>query len=347
MRLTRRIAAHLLLLTMLLVASSAFCERMYKWVDENGQVHYSNQLPPEAAQRKREVINDQGRTLKVYQAPLTPEEKIEAKRLAELEARKKELAEKRANHDRSLLATYASKKDMYPVRDAKIAAIESQIIVTNSRISSMQNRLLELTGEAAKYERSGKQPPASLLSRISNLRKQIERNKEFVEDKKREIEDINLQFESDIRRYSELTSGTPEAEAGKMQLSALEVAMKNPDLKLDRHDRTLLATYATEEDLEFARDQEIRNINASISDSSNLLDTMENQLSEVSENASEYQNRNEIPPDSLLSKMRQLIKEIDSTQALLDKKRKEKQDIVERFSNDINRYRKLTAGKQP
>ncbi len=347
MRFTRHIASHLLLLTALLAASSVYGERMYKWVDENGQVHYSNQLPPETTQLKREVINDQGRTLKVYQAPLTPEEKIEEKRLAELEAKKKELAEKRANHDRSLLATYSSKKDMYPVRDAKISAIESLIKVTSSRIGAMQNRLLELTEEAANYERSGKQLPASLLSRISNLRKQIKRNEEFVEDKKREIEDIRLQFESDIRRYTELTSGKPEAEAGKKQLSALQVAMKDPDLKLDRHDRTLLATYATEEDLVFARDQEVRNINASINDSSNLLDSMQIQLSELSDNASEYQDRNDIPPDSLLSKMRQLIKDIDSSQTLLEKKRKEKKFIVERFTNDINRYRELTASKQP
>jgi chromosome segregation ATPase len=336
-------ASHLLLLPALLVASSAFGERMYKWVDEDGQVHYSNQLPPEATQRKREVINDQGRTVKVYQAPLTPEEKIEEKQLAEVELRKKELAQKRANHDRSLLATYSSKKDMYPARDAKISAVESLIKLTNSRIIAMKNRLLELTEEAADYERSGKQLPASLLSQISNLRKQIERNKEFVEDKKREIEDIRLQFEGDIKRYDELTSEKPDEKAGKKQLSALEIAMKNPDLKLDRHDRTLLATYTTEEDLIFARDQEIGNINTSISDSSNLLDTMQNQLSELSDNASEYQDRNEIPPDSLLSKMKQLINEIDSTQTMLVQKRKEKLVIVEKFTNDINRYHKLIA----
>ena len=347
MRLARHMASHLLLLTALLTASSVFGERMYKWVDENGQVHYSNQLPPEATQRKREVINDQGRTLKVYRAPLTPEEKVEEARLAELEARKKELAEKRANHDRSLLVTYSSKEDMYPVRDAKISAIESLIQVTDSRISSMQSRLLELTEEAAGYERSGKQLPASLLSRISILRKQIERNQDFAKDKKREIEDIRLQFESDVRRYIELTSKKPDAAAGTKRLTALEVAMKNPDVKLDRHDRTLLATYASEEDLVFARDQEIKNINASISDTSNLLDTMQTQLSELSDNASEYQDRNEIPPDALLNKMRELIKEIDSTQTLLEKKRKEKQGIVEKFTNDINRYRKLIASNQP
>jgi hypothetical protein len=347
MRLSNHITSHLLLLTALLTSCSAFGERMYKWVDENGQVHYSNQLPPEATQRKREVINDQGRTVKVYRAPLTPEEKAEEERLAELEARKKELAEKRANHDRSLLASYSSKEDMYPVRDAKISSIESLIKVTNSRVSSMQKRLVDLTEEAAGYERSGKQLPASLLSGISNLRKQIKRNEEFAEDKKREIEDIRLQFDSDIRRYIELTTGNPESAPRTKQLSALEVAMKNPDLKLDRYDRTLLATYATEEDLIFARDQEIKQINESISDSSNLLDTMQIQLSELSNNASEYQDRNEIPPDELLNKMRGLIKEIDSTQTILDKKRQEKQVIVEKFTNDINRYRKLIASNQP
>ena len=346
MKTTRQTTCNLLLLTALLSTSNAFGERMYKWIDAYGQVHYSNQLPPEASQRKREVINEQGRPLKVYPAPLTPEEKAEAERQAEAEARKKELAEKRAIHDRSLLATYSSKNDMYRARDAKISSIESLIQLTNSRTSAMQNRQLELTQEAANYERSGKRLPASLLSQISNLRNHIDRNKEFVEDKKREIEDIRLQFESDISRYIELTTANPDAKPRKKQLSALEAAMKNPNIKLDRHDRTLLATYASEEDLIFARDQEIKNINTGISDTSGLLDTLQTQLTVLSDNVSEYQDRNEIPPELLLQQMKQLIGEIDSTQALLKKKRKEKQTVDERFTTDIDRYRTLITNNQ-
>jgi chromosome segregation ATPase len=347
MEILRHITINILLLAALLDTSIAFGERMYKWVDANGQVHYSNQLPPDAAQREREVINEQGRTLKVYQAPLSPEEKVEAKRLAELDARKKELAEKRANHDRSLLATYSNIKDMYKARDGKISAIESLIQLTNSRISSTQIRQQRLTEEAANYERSGKQLPASLLSQISNLRNQVERNKEFVDDKKREIEDIRLQYDSDIRRYTELTTENPVANTRKKQLSALETAMKNPNIKLDRHDRTLLATYASEEDLIFARDQEIKNINSSISDTSNLLDSQQTQLTVLSDNISEYQDINEIPPDSLLQQMKKLIGEINTTQALLEEKRKEKRGVNERYTTDINRYRKLIAKNQP
>lgn len=341
MRIAHHIASLFLFLTALLAASSAFSERMYKWVDESGQVHYSNQLPPEAAKQKREVLDTQGRTVKVYRAPLTPEEKIEEKNLAELELKKKELAQKCANHDRSLLATYSSEKDMYVARDARISMIKSLIDSTNTHIGIMENRLQELSEEAADNERSGRQLPASLMSRMSTLRKQIERNNEFVTDKKQEIDDITLQFDNDIRRYTELTSGKTHAESEKDSLSALDVAMKNPNIKLNRHDRTLLLTYAKEEDLIFARDQEVRNINKSIGDSSALLDAMETQLSELSNNASEYQNRGDIPPTLVLDKMKRLIDEIDSTQGLLEDKRKEKQSIVDRYTYDLKRYREL------
>jgi chromosome segregation ATPase len=347
MKTGRHITCHLLLLAALFAAGSAFGERMYKWIDANGQVHYGNQLPPEAVLQKREVLDKQGRTLKVYEAPPTPEEKAEAKQLAELEAKKKELAEKRAIRDRSLLATYSSKKDMYTARDGKIATIESIIQLTNSRISSMQKRVDQLTEEAAGYERSGRKLPASLVSQISNLHDHIERNKEFVKDKKQEIEDTRLQFDSDIRRYTDLTSEKRDAKAGQKSLSPLEAAMKNPNIKLNRHDRTLLATYASKDDLLFARDQEIRTINASISDTSKLLDTMQTQLSELSDNASEYQNRNEIPPDPLLQRMKQLISEIESTQTVLEAKRKEKRNIEERYTSDINRYHELITGNRP
>ena len=245
---------YLLVLPALLTATTALAERMYKWVDENGQVHYTNQLPPEASKQERRVINDQGRTLKVYRAPRTAEEKAEDKRLAELEARKEKLREQRRIHDRSLLATYSSQEDMLLARDGKLSSIESLIQLTDSRITSMQERLLLLSDEAAEYERSGKQLPASLQQQIRNLREQISKNKEFSTDKQLEMEDIRQQFDSDIKRFNELTSEASSETTRNKQLAALERIKKNPEIKLDRHDRTLLSSYATEEDLLFLID---------------------------------------------------------------------------------------------
>jgi len=333
----------LLLLPAFLLCGNAVAERLYKWVDADGQVHYSNRLPPEAVMGERSVINERGRTLQVLSAPPTPEERAEQKRLEELEKKRAELAEKRAIHDRSLLASYTNTDDMYSAMEGRVSAVDSLIKLTNSRIGSMQKNLLELTEEAASYERSGKPLPERLQHQITNLRKQLDHNKAFVQDKELEIEDIRQQFEADIRRFNELTSGKPDSDASRKQLSALEAAEANPNIKLDRHDRTLLATYASEEDLVFARDQEVSVLNTEISDTGRQLDTQQMHLTELSDNIDEYQSRNEIPPEDLVDRMKELIREISETQAVLEQKRGRKQELDEKFSRDITRFRQLTA----
>ena len=155
---------YFIFLPALLIASTAVAERTFKWTDSEGQVHYGNRVPPEYAKAERRVINEQGRTVKVYEAAKTPEEKATAKKAADLASRKKVLDEKQAIHDHSLLATYASEQDMQLARDGKVASVEALLQLTNSRIESMKQRLLGLTEEAATYERSGKQLPHTLES---------------------------------------------------------------------------------------------------------------------------------------------------------------------------------------
>ena len=334
---------YLLILPAMLATTAAFAERMYKWVDENGQVHYSNRVPPEASKQERRVINEQGRTLKVYRAPMTEEEKAEEKRLAELEARKEKILEQRRIHDRSLLATYSSMEDMLLARDGKVFSIEALIQLTNSRITSMQERLLQLSDEAAEYERSGKHLPAPLQQQITNIREQLAKNAEFSADKQLEMEDIKQKFDADIKRFNELTSEIPAETARKRQLAALERIKNNPDIKLDRHDRTLLASYATDEDLIFDRDQQISNITALINDTRDRLNTMQTHLAELSDNADEYQRNNERMPDLLLQQMKDVIADIANTETLLQEHRSKKQALEKRFAADIARYRELFA----
>ena len=339
----RNILSPLLLLTFFMCQAAT--AGMYKWTDDEGKVHYGDRVPPEYSKRERKAINYQGRTIKVYEAAKTPEEKAEAKRLEELEARKEKLAKKRAIHDRSLLATYASQEDMLMARDGKISAVESLIQLTQSRISSMQKRLLDLTEEAAKYERSGKELPLSLQRQITNLQDQITHNKNFAKDKELEMEGIKRQFESNIRRFSELTQDKPDTKAKQKQLAVLEAARNNPTVELNRRDRTLLSAYSNEEDLLFARDEEISNLDTLIQETYDQLDVMQQHLSELSDNAAEYENTGDVLPDNLLHQMKGLMAEITETEELLEKRRNDKQDLEKKYSIDIKRYRTLTASK--
>ena len=197
----------LILLPTLLSGGKVLAERIYKWVDENGEIQYGDRVPPRYATTERSEMNNQGQTVKVYEAPMTPEEKAEAQALVTKQAREKKIAEQQAVRDHSLLSTYSSEEDMLLARESKVASVETLIQLTNSRIDSMQKRLGELTNDAAEFERSGKKLPEGLVNQMKNLKEQIERNEEFLKTKQEEKEQIASKFDEDIKRYRELTSG--------------------------------------------------------------------------------------------------------------------------------------------
>ncbi len=332
-----------ILLTALLMATSATAERVFKWVDSEGQIHYGNRVPPEYAKIERKEINDQGRTVKIYEAVMTPDEKAAAQKAAELEASKKALDEKRAIHDRSLLATYASEQDMLLARDGKISSIEALLQLTNSRIESMKQRLHGLTEEAATYERSGKQLPHTVEAQINNLRSQITRNEKFIKEKEQELGDINTQFDTDITRFIELTAEQENPETSAQRIANLEAAKNNPNIDLTLDDRTLLTSYNGEEDLVLARDQKLRSINELISLTNERIQSMQDHFAELSDSADEYESRGQKLPEVLLGQMKNVLESIAQSEELLALKLQEKTIIEQQYSEDIERYRQLTA----
>ena len=201
----RHITSALLLLA--ITHSPATVAGMYKWVDDNGEVHYSDRVPPQAVKQERKVINDQGRTVKVYERAKTEEELKAAKRQRAIELEEQKKGEAQALNDRVLLATYSNEEDMIETRDGKMAAIDGLVQLTERRIISMQKRLGELTEDAASYERSGKPVPDVLTRQIANISKQTSENKTFILVKQEERKAIQKKFAADIARFRQLKHG--------------------------------------------------------------------------------------------------------------------------------------------
>jgi len=196
----------LILLPALLMGSEVLAERIFKWVDEEGNTQYGDRVPPQYSNQERSVINDQGRTVKIYEAAKTPEEKATAEHLAREKADQKKLADQQVVRDHSLLSTYSSEEDMLQARDGKVASVDTLIQLTDSRLDSMEKHLHELTDDAAEFERSGKRLPEGLVNQMKNTREQIKQNQEFIKVKRREKDEIAKKFDVDIKRYRELTT---------------------------------------------------------------------------------------------------------------------------------------------
>ncbi len=354
----------LILLPLLFSASVVHAERTFRWIDEDGQVNYGDRVPPRYAIKERKEINEQGRTVKVYAAPRTPEQKAEDRRQAIIAAAKKKIAERRLRHDRTLLATYSSEEDMQLARDGKVASVETLIQLTHRRIKSMQKRLLKLTDEAAEYERSGKELPSGLQQQIISLREQIIQNENFVKDKDREMEAIRLQFIADIKRFTELTGDDPQAAAAQLpdmteierELEALnkppeplpkvskKPGKKRANIKLSRHDRTLLATYKSEDEILRERENKIGSVNAAMRKTAASIDSLQADLTGLVDNADEYESNDQRPPEMLMRQMKAVLDDIAKDEGSLGAWRREKRDIERKFELDLARYREITVG---
>lgn len=353
---------YLLLLPALLGGTAALAERTFKWVDENGQVHYGDRVPPQYVNKERREINEQGRTVRIYEPPKTPEEKAREKRLAVIAAARKKLAEKRLRYDRTLLATYSSEQDMLLARDGKVESIETLIQLTQRRISSMEKRLRELTDEAAEYERSGKKLPVGLEEQISSVREQIRQNEAFIKEKGQEKATISRQFTADIKRYHELTSEDKSAAEPAPELDLEDILQeeespppppvaakqkppgkKPKDIGLTRHDRTLLASYTSEADLLQARADKLAPVDQTVQETTATLDALQSRLADMLDNADEYEHRGENLPEILLTEMQEVLDDIDKNEGVLQARRREKREIEHNFDLDLERYRELTA----
>ena len=189
--------------------------KLYKWVDENGQIRYGDRIPPQYARKSNETLNQQGITVDRQEAAKTPEQIAAAQRLEEAREAAERVQQEKDRKDRILLDTFTNEDEMVLTRDGKIQAIEAIIRVTNGRTEKLKLRLSELKTRAANIERSGKPVPDKLNAEISETRQQIAQNFTYVKSRNSDQQLIREQFEVDIARFREL-----QAEKFKLEQAA-------------------------------------------------------------------------------------------------------------------------------
>ncbi len=192
----------LVLVPLLAVAQQ---QRVYRWVDENGVVHYGDSVPAEYAELPKQVLNDRGITVDELQGKKTAEE-IEAERIAELARREREL-QRRA--DQALLATYLTVDEILMHRDRRVELFQAQSRVTELYLRNLQRRLDSLRAEAENYKPYSTDPDAPMIDPeladdIRTTKETIARHRENLKKFLADEQQIIARFEGDIDRFKAL-----------------------------------------------------------------------------------------------------------------------------------------------
>ena len=196
-------------ISLLFLVVSTAQGRLYRWVDEEGNVHYTDKIPPTQVERGHDKLSDKGIRVDTVAPAKTPEE---IQREKELERRRKQqerlIAAQRAA-DLSLLSNYRGVDDLLMARDGQLASVDVMIQATKDNIRRQQEWLRGLRSEAANMERAGKELPQDLRDNIARTEREINNSYAMIVTREQQKKGIRDDFDRDRRRFIKL-KGLPE-----------------------------------------------------------------------------------------------------------------------------------------
>ena len=182
------------LLCSLLLPLSGVAAELYRYVDDKGVTVLSRKgVPPEFIGKGYEVLNDQGRVLRVIPPAPTPEE------FDRMQADKA-----RASSDAQLLRLYTNLDDVDRARERKLAELDSVTSVARGNLQSVRTQQANLQSQAADHERAGRQVPEHLLAQINNLKEEQQRLQRDIARYKEARTQAEAGFAADRARLAEL-----------------------------------------------------------------------------------------------------------------------------------------------
>ncbi|MGH8434910.1 MAG: DUF4124 domain-containing protein, partial [Pseudomonas sp.] len=148
------------LLFSLLLPALAGATELYRYVDAKGVTVLDRLgVPPEYISKGYEVLNDQGRVVKVV--PPAPS----------VEEMRRQLADKaQASSDAQLLRLYSTVEDVDRAKARKLAELDGVIGAAHGNLQSLRTQQANLQSQAADRERAGQQVPEHLVAQIDNLK---------------------------------------------------------------------------------------------------------------------------------------------------------------------------------
>ncbi len=187
----------ILLTLILLVPCSAAAGELYRWVDDDGNVHYSDAPPADATSGRHSRGRDDG-TAREEVDPSARDDGASPEDAAADEARSEQ---KRG--DRVLLQTYGSVDEIKRARERHLEGIDGEIGLAEHRVQRVRRKLDQ-------YDRLLAELPADNENR-AEMERQRRRALQRLEDRRAELEAlrakrerVKARFTRDIARFREL-----------------------------------------------------------------------------------------------------------------------------------------------
>jgi hypothetical protein len=212
MELKPKIQTTLLFIAGAFLAGNLGAAEVYRWVDENGEVHYTQSLPPDFEDQGHDVLNERGIVLDEDQSltPPPPEVVPEKEKLQELPRDASGMRrpdalyseqEMQRKMDNFLMLRYSSGQEITDAMNVEIKqlAYDRRLLETTRR--SMLDSYRGQIRQAANWQRAGRQVDEKVSREIDQLQTRlVENNRSLDHLETRELS-IRIDFEKQSERY--------------------------------------------------------------------------------------------------------------------------------------------------
>ena len=196
----------------LLAVSSTARGELFKWVDAQGRVQYTDRLPQDAVNRGNVQLSKQGLAKNVTEPVLTAEQRraIEERIAREREAEKVERDKKL--QENALLSSYSSEMDIDVSRRRNLAIVGASILSAEARIKALQRRTAAIEREKLFYEK--KPFPEKLKRELASVQSEVPKQYAIISQRNEDALEINRRYEAQRQKFVELkTRLASEAQA--------------------------------------------------------------------------------------------------------------------------------------
>lgn len=181
----------------LCLLSTASWSQIYRWVDENGQVHFSDSVPPEVSKLERHVLDQHGNLREVLRRQRTVEElEMHRQRMDAMDTERDRRAQQ-DEYDRYLWTTFSNIEALEKLRDERLSVRDQQIALLEQDMQKVERALAHERGRRTERPlaqqnriRSLESDSAEIAAKLAEIKKQ----------RQREFEGLN----KDMARYEYL-----------------------------------------------------------------------------------------------------------------------------------------------
>ena len=199
---TVRGMAYSALAAALLLAAGAAQATMYRWVDGNGRVHYSDTPPTTFQKSGGAELSKQGNVIRRTQSET--ERRAEAERRAEQKRIEVEQG-KQAQLDRALTQTYTTEAEIDLARDRALEHHKLAIKGAEIRGKAVEANLAELKVRIANIEKAGRPVSPNLKEQLDQATRESLDLKRTILNNEEAMVQVGEKYAADKARFRELT----------------------------------------------------------------------------------------------------------------------------------------------